>query len=131
LLVEGSNPEVTVILLELADRISDRVEEIDEEKRFALHLSAVFANNFVNHLYTLAADLLESYGLSFSLLEPLIEETTRKARTKDPADAQTGPAIRNDTNIIKKHLDLLNFSPELKELYSSLSSGIQERHKSG
>ena len=99
---------------------------IDFQQRQMLHLSAVFACNFTNHLYHIAAHLLENNTLSFDLLTPLLEETMQKAREIHPAQAQTGPAIRYDKNVIQKHLELLYFNPKLKEIYELLSSNIHK-----
>ena len=92
----------------VASRLSDKYEWISGPQRRVLHISAVFACNFVNHMYAIAADLLESKGMGFDLLKPLIGETTRKACKGDPADMQTGPAIRGNRMIMDRHIDMLS-----------------------
>lgn len=94
LCIEASNPEVLEVLRGLTRLLSVRVEEISSEKRKTLHLAAVFANNFVNHLYGIAGQILEQEGLDFSLLRPLIFETAHKVMLMTPENAQTGPARR-------------------------------------
>lgn len=128
LFIEGSNDKSADALYSISGMISKRVVSATGFERTLLHLAAVFANNFVNHLYTLASDLLDHHALSFEHLEPLIRMTTQKVLASSPMDVQTGPAVRNDTIIIKKHLELLNFSPEMKKLYAALSEDIQKRH---
>lgn len=112
-------------LLALAHRLSPQVQELDSEGRLRLHLSAVFACNFSNYCYTIAAQLMQQNGLDFRLLQPLLEETLTKALAIGPKDAQTGPAIRGDETVINKHLELLKPTPELAELYRILSESIQ------
>jgi predicted short-subunit dehydrogenase-like oxidoreductase (DUF2520 family) len=91
-----------------------------------LHLSAVFACNFANAMYTASARLLEEHGLSFEAMLPLIDETARKVHTLHPSEAQTGPAVRYDKNVIDKHLALLDDHPLYKELYELTSRIIHE-----
>lgn len=125
--IEAAKPESCKILEELACDLSSNVIVLDSEKRRYLHLAAVYANNFVNYLYTIAGDLLQEKGLDFSCLLPLIDETARKVHDLTPAEAQTGPAIRFDENIMEKHLDLLEPHPDWASLYKVLSKGINER----
>lgn len=129
LLVEGNQPETTHKLLRLAGILSANVSEADSALRARLHIAAVLACNFVNHLYTLSSDLLEEGGLSFKYLTPLIKETTRKVLYISPHEAQTGPAIRNDRNVMKKHIQQLSNKPNLQEIYRLLSNDILKYHK--
>ena len=124
LIVEGNNSEIENSLMFLSQQISDHVLRLGSEDRQYLHLAAVFSCNFTNHLYHLASEILEKKGIPFDLLIPLLTETAEKVKTVPPAMAQTGPAVRNDQNVIKKHLDLLSFSPGSVELYEKLSQSI-------
>ena len=94
-----------------------------------LHVAAVFACNFTNHLFGLAQELLEEKGLDYELLKPLIEETLSKIEMNDPVSVQTGPAIREDQATIQAHLELLKHNPALSELYTKLSQSIVNLHK--
>jgi len=102
--------------------------KLDSEKRKVLHIAAVFACNFTNYLYTLSEQILLKEGLDFNLMRPMILETAEKAQQFSPADAQTGPGVRNDAETMKKHLDYLKNDPELHELYLKLSQGIVNFH---
>lgn len=128
-LIEGSDPETTQRLLKLAGILSAKVSQADSSLRATLHIAAVLSCNFVNHLYSLSADLLESGGLSFKYLTPLIKETTQKILYMSPQEAQTGPAIRNDKEVIDKHLNRLADNPSLREIYRLLSYDILKYHK--
>ena len=92
--------------------------------RAKVHLAAVFACNFTNHLYTIAENILKEANLPFSDLLPLIDETTQKVHTLSPKEAQTGPAIRHDDKIITKHLSQLNNRE--KAIYQLLTESIQD-----
>ncbi len=127
--LEANNAETLRIVESLADKISHHVHFIDSEQRQYYHLAAVMVNNFTNHLYVLADDLLSKQNLSFDLLKPLISETARKACVNKPLYNQTGPAKRDDRNTIKKHLNLLNQNKELKELYEKITQSIFKLHQ--
>ena len=122
--LEGNSAEITAILYSIASRISEKVIEMTSLQRRSVHVAAVFACNFTNHMYVLAHQLLEAQNLNFDLLRPLIEETALKIQSADPIAVQTGPAIRGDQSTIDKHLKLLAGHSELKELYKQLSQSI-------
>jgi len=115
LLVEGSSPEVTRVLMDLASMISARVYEADSASRLLFHLAAVFANNFSNHMVHIAAQILSEEGKDIRLLIPLLRETFQKLEEMDPQVAQTGPAARGDAATMEKHLELLGKYPEWKK----------------
>lgn len=125
ILVESESLELLEDLKHLGLKLSERVEEMSSDKRKYLHVSAVFACNFVNHLYDLGHELTESADIDFSLLIPLIEETAEKIKTISPREAQTGPAVRMDKNILSQQEELLNKKcPDLVEIYKQLSQSI-------
>lgn len=126
LCIEASNKETLQMLRQLAGLLSGRVEEISSEQRKVLHLAAVFANNFVNHLYGIAGEILEKEGLDGTLLRPLIFETAHKVMLLAPEAAQTGPARRGDEGIMSIHRTLLKENRKLLNLYTLLSDSIKE-----
>lgn len=126
LCIEAVNPDVLGEIRELAALLSARVEEISSEKRRVLHMAAVFANNFVNHMYGIAGKILEKEGLDFSLLRPLIFETAHKVMLMSPELAQTGPARRGDESILNMHKTLLKDDRKLLNLYTFMSEAIRE-----
>ncbi|TDW51381.1 putative short-subunit dehydrogenase-like oxidoreductase (DUF2520 family) [Flavobacterium sp. 270] len=116
-------------LLEIAAKsISTAIFSINSEQRKALHVAAVFVNNFTNHLYQIGQDICTENQVSFDVLKPLIQETADKINTLDPADAQTGPAIRQDTNTIDAHLAFLQ-NKNQKDIYKILTQSIQNNGK--
>jgi predicted short-subunit dehydrogenase-like oxidoreductase (DUF2520 family) len=121
--VEGSNAATSHQLEEFAATVSGKIQLLSSEKRRFLHLAAVYACNFVNHMYTLAAEIINKEDIPFEILIPLINETASKITTMTPSEAQTGPAVRNDENVMEKHRALL-MDPEKEELYSMLSKSI-------
>ena len=110
---------------DLARRLSGKVCELSSEKRRSLHLAAVFACNFTNHIYTLCYKLLENESIPADVLLPLIDETVSKIHSMPPAAAQTGPAIRYDENVINKHLAMLD-DPDMQAIYRLLSQSIHK-----
>lgn len=112
-----------LLLEKLAKSIGNKIYQIDSEQRKALHIAAVFVNNFTNHMYKMGNDICIEQQVPFEILQPLIEETAVKVKTLLPEKAQTGPAIRNDEKTIKNHLDLLN--NKQKEIYTIITKSIQ------
>lgn len=126
--IEGSNGETLEKIAAIAQLLSSHVSVVNTDQRKVLHLAAVFACNFSNHLYELSSQLLEQHQLKFDLLKPLIMETAEKIRYAQPAEVQTGPAVRNDQQTIHNHLDLLKDSPDLQQIYQTLSNSIKKTH---
>jgi predicted short-subunit dehydrogenase-like oxidoreductase (DUF2520 family) len=121
--IEGDN----AVLRPLAKSITHSVYELSSADRKYLHLSAVFACNFVNHCYALSAELLEKHGIPFSVMLPLIDETALKVHQLHPLEAQTGPAVRYDENVIRMQSSMLADSPLLQEIYNLLSVSIHRK----
>lgn len=128
-LLECSDIEGMVLLKELAWKISDHVLEMDSEHRGTLHVAAVFANNFSNFMLTVSNDILESEGMSFDLLRPMLQETFSKIQQHSPKDVQTGPAIRNDKRILDEHFNKLEKYPIYQKLYTFVSRNITDFYK--
>jgi len=126
LLIDASNPGTLQTIQLLAESISSKVAVADDEQRLKLHVSAVMAANFSNHLYTLTADYCSKENVPFDMLIPLIQETANRLNEFAPKDTQTGPAIRGDYTTIKKHLELLVDYPQLESLYESISKSITD-----
>lgn len=124
LFIEASSEEDARQLLLLAENISGKVYQTTSKQRKSLHLAAVFASNFTNHMYVLAADWLKEYQLPFDVLLPLIDETAEKVHSLNPREAQTGPAIRNDKKVICEHLAMLEQMPDLQHIYHEISKSI-------
>ncbi|MDA3879457.1 MAG: DUF2520 domain-containing protein [Prolixibacteraceae bacterium] len=127
--IEANIPENENILKELAGTISKDVRLINSDQRKQLHLSAVFACNFVNHMYAIAGDLLQEQDIPFDILRPLINETASKVKNMAPRATQTGPALRMDKNIMQEHLSMLGKKSKLNKLYTQISESINEFHK--
>lgn len=127
--VEGSDETVANVLINLARLITGRVYRLNSDNRAILHLAAVFANNFTNHMLTISEEILERSGLGRDVMHDLIRETFERFIEGSPAASQTGPAVRGDHPTIEKHLKLLSFSGEFKELYQFLTDSIQGYYK--
>jgi predicted short-subunit dehydrogenase-like oxidoreductase (DUF2520 family) len=114
------------MLTYLAKRISHKVFHLTDEQRSVVHVAAVFANNFSNHMFHIAKDILDQEGLPFALLEPLIKETAGKLEQGNPKEMQTGPAIRRDDETIDRHLAYLKNLPRYRAIYELLTKSIQQ-----
>lgn len=124
---DGSDDVTKTKLAALAYSIAkENVTEAGDDARLKLHVAAVVVSNFVNHLYSLTENYCRKEGLDFKQLLPLIAETTSRLKDTSPAAAQTGPALRHDSETIHKHLELLKTHPQLKNIYVSLTESIQQ-----
>jgi len=124
---ESENDKSLIVLKELASAISDKVYEVNSDQRKKLHLAAVFVNNFTNHLYQIGKLICDEHKIPFEVLHPLILETAKKIEEIPPKEAQTGPAMRNDLETIKKHLAQL--STHQKEIYTILTNSISKTYQ--
>ena len=127
--LEANNTNTFKVLEILANSISKDVQKINSDQRKTIHVAAVFACNFSNHLYTIASDILASANLSLDILKPLIEETSKKIKNNLPAQMQTGPAIRGDKKTMDKHLKMLSDKKQYKEIYKLMSKSIGDSGK--
>lgn len=122
--IEASDETTLAVVDSLAKSVSKRVHAMDSERRRYLHLSAVWACNFVNHCYDIASELLEKHDIPFDVLLPLIDETARKVHELSPHEAQTGPAVRFDENVMNAQQQLMDGDTLRQELYRKLSESI-------
>lgn len=126
--IEASRDSDLMTLNTICYSISSQVYKLSSEKRQYLHLTGVFACNFVNQMYAISESILKQEGIPFESVLPLIDETAAKVHSMNPQKAQTGPAIRFDTNIINKHLSLIQDS-KLKAIYQLISEYIHDTNK--
>jgi len=130
LLIETHQSQDLYSLQDLAQQLSQRVYVYSSAQRLSLHLAAVFACNFSNYCYDMAKQVVDGASVDFSLLYPLILETADKATQFNPKDVQTGPALRQDQQILQMHQELLQKQQhgDLVEIYQKMSNAIQHRH---
>ncbi len=123
--IEGSNEQVEQKIESIVNPIFKRVGRLGSEKRIKIHLASVIASNFSNHLLHIAKRLLQEEQIEFDVLRPLVIETIGKSFGIGPGEAQTGPAIRGDREIIEKHKNLLD-DQKTKDLYGLISEQIMD-----
>ena len=126
--VEANTEENKQMLIDLMKRVTPHVQALSSQQRSILHLSAVLVNNFSNHLCTLAESLLKENNMQFEVLKPLMKETFEKMLKYSPYEAQTGPAVRGDEQILQKHRDLLADHEDILAIYNALSASIIQTH---
>lgn len=123
--IEGCDSCVTQEVKELAMLLTNNVHEITSTERERLHVAAVFACNFANHMFTLSSEVLDEAGIPFDAMLPLIKTTIAKLDNLTPTQSQTGPAARGDVNVIERHLQSL--SGDKHDIYRLLSQSILNR----
>ena len=132
LLLEGEDEDTLRRLQSLADTLGTKWCVADSEKRGKVHLAAVFANNFVCRMQSLAKELCDRGGVDYELLKPLIVTAAEKMTREgvDPHDCQTGPAARGDLSTIERHRSLLGQMPETLAVYDIVTESIMnEKNK--
>lgn len=126
LLIEGSSKLIEGKIKQLATTVSKKVKAVDSKNRLQIHLAAVFACNFTNAMYVSAYEIIET-SLSkkdTDLLLPIMQHSFQKLQNVHPKKAQTGPAMRNDKLVMKKHLALIKNNTQLTQVYKTLSDLI-------
>lgn len=126
--IEASSKEASDHLINLAGSLTTKVFELNSEQRSRLHLSAVFVSNFANYLFGAAEEIVKENRMDFDLLKPLIRETVAKLEAAHPSELQTGPAVRNDREVINTHLKILETHPDLHDIYLTLSNAILKKY---
>lgn len=124
-LIDGNSDDVKALLKDFALSLSDKVEVANDEARLQMHLAAVVASNFTNHLYALTEEFCKKRQLNFNLLFPLIQEVANRLNQGKAIDMQTGPARRGDEETIQKHLHMLEADEQLHDIYQLLSESIR------
>ncbi len=125
--LEAENEKDLGLLKKMGATLSQKLYEISSEQRNALHVAAVFVNNFTNYLFSVGNDICTENAIPFEILHPLIIETANKIKTIPPGQAQTGPAIRNDHKTLDRHFGFLSDTTQ-KELYQTLTKAIQSKY---
>ena len=126
--IEGNSLEFERKIIEIAKSLSNNVVKMNSQQRKQLHIAAVFACNFTNHMYSIADDLLSKKNIDFKILLPLIRKTNANLNNNKPNKVQTGPAKRKDTAIIEEHIATIN-EKEIKELYQKITNNIIKFHE--
>lgn len=130
LFIEGNRVESHQRIDKIASKLSSKVYDADSEMRLQIHIAAVFACNFTNHMYHISHDLIQEMPIDFEVFAPLIHKTAEQAiSTGNPGITQTGPAVRKDKGTMEKHLNQLNQNESLTELYKFMSNRIFETKK--
>ena len=124
ILYESDDKHAMNMLKVLAQSVSSRSYYIKSRDRQALHIAAVFASNFTNHMLRLSEEILERQGLDFEMLKPLVVEQISKSLEMGPEASQTGPALRGDFSILDQHYQFLNYREQIAEIYKLISQDI-------
>ena len=127
--IEGCSDVELEAIRRLAFDLSPDVTPLSSKGRKKLHIAAVFACNFTNHMYAVSEQILAEEGIPFSVMLPLVRETARKVEGMSPLKAQTGPAVRGDRKVVNEHLDLLKDNPEYAGIYRLISTDINKELK--
>ncbi|HPI55375.1 MAG TPA: DUF2520 domain-containing protein, partial [Chitinophagaceae bacterium] len=129
LVVQSAQKEDLEIIQSLANMLSDTIYLLDDEQKKWAHLSAVFANNFTNHIVGISQELLKQHQIPENLILPILQNTVDKLKSQSAFQIQTGPAVRHDNQTIASHRHMLRKYPSWKEIYESLTVSIQAQQK--
>ena len=127
-LLESEDKETLKNLKKLCKSLRAPSHEIRSKDRRSIHVAAVFAANFTNHMVFMAESIMKRQGLDFDILKPLIIEQMNKTLLLGASEAQTGPAVRNDINTLENHHDYLSYNEQLAEIYRNISQDIMDSH---
>jgi predicted short-subunit dehydrogenase-like oxidoreductase (DUF2520 family) len=124
-IIDGNNKKALALIKKLIKPIQTSVTVANDEHRKKIHLGAVIANNFTNHLLTLLTVYCKQEKIPLKFYQPILQQTIMQFLLAQSPVSQTGPAIRNDTTTINAHIALLQAYPQLKKLYQQLTQSIQ------
>lgn len=124
LFIESDSREAEGELKKMGKAISKKVHVIDARGRMALHVAAVIASGFTNHMLRISSDLLKQHRLKFEWLKPLIAEALNKSLAAGPEHTQEGPAKHGNFELLDKHMEFLQDNPDLAKLYRVVSQHI-------
>ena len=122
--LEAASDETLATLKEICTQLGAQSYQLNSDQRAELHVAAVIANNFTNHLWGWSRHLLNQAKVDSSILHPLMRETLAKALTHEPFEVQTGPSVRGDEQTLRKHLAQLEKHPSLQAIYKLLTQSI-------
>lgn len=129
LFIDGNSTITTKIIQSLANDLSHTVQTASDSQRLGYHIAAVFVSNFSNHMFALAEKYCREEGLNYQALMPLLREVVHRTAGHSAFDTQTGPAVRNDTSTMQKHLEALQNYPMLQKMYEVVSKSILQLHR--
>ena len=125
--IEASDADAEKKLMTMAKALTKKFKKISSEERKALHVAAVFASNFPNHMLHISKMLMDDKGLNFDWLKPVILETINKALAVGPEYSQTGPAVRGDLEILDEHMKYLKSDKAVAKIYELISQNIIDK----
>ena len=126
--IEASNKTTMESLRTLSNILGCTYFETNESDRKHIHLAAVFACNFMNHCIYLGEKILQDADIDTKLLTPLLEQSFKKIISKGAKTSQTGPALRMDKSVLKKHKEMLSHNKQQLNIYEILSTNINDTY---
>lgn len=126
ILLESDDREVMKRLKQLAKTLSPFCYEVNSKDRLAIHVAAVFASNFTNHMVRIAEEVMHRQGLDVEMLKPLLIEQVSKCLDMGARQAQTGPAARGDISTLESHHQFLSYNEGFAEIYRVVSQDIMD-----
>lgn len=126
--LEAENNADFELISKVGQLISGQATAINSQQRKALHVAAVFVNNFTNHIYQIGNDICKEHQVPFGILKPLIQETAQKILELTPEQAQTGPAKRKDQKTIEAHEEFITDENQLN-IYKIITQSILNNGK--
>ena len=127
ILLEAHQDDLMAEMILLCVQSGLHFEKCSSHRRKQYHLVAVLLNNFVNHLVFLSQEEANKRGLSWDVLDPLLEKTLMSLKQAKAKENQTGPARRGDLKILAKHEEMLDDAT--KKIYRQLSESILNTYK--
>ena len=126
--IEASNENDFSKIEALCKKTGFKYHFANSKKREKLHIAAVLINNFTYHLLSSAKAFCEKNNIDYNYFQELLFQSIKNVQDEDAFQLQTGPAKRNDINLIKKQIELLENEESLKEIYDLFSQQIIQKH---
>lgn len=98
---------------------------IQKRDKAAYHAWGAFTSPLIIALLATAEQVARAAGLSTRETQrrmlPIVRQTIENYAKLGPAKASSGPLVRGDTEIVRRHLEVLEKIPEAREVYLSLA----------
>lgn len=104
---------------------------IRAKNKAAYHALGAFASPLLVALLVSAEQVARAAGLKAAearkKMLPILKQTIENYARLGPAGAFSGPLVRGDAEIVRKHLEVLNKIPKAKEVYLALAGTAVRR----
>jgi predicted short-subunit dehydrogenase-like oxidoreductase (DUF2520 family) len=122
--VEGDR-SATLLARQIVKRLGGNAFAIRKQDKVLYHAWGTFASPLLIALLTTAEQVARASGVSIKearkKMLPILTQTLANYAALSPANAFSGPIVRGDAEVLRRHLTALKKVPEAKAVYLALA----------